>query len=151
MHSRRTQIRLKKHDEITTIQVRPVCYTLAEICLPALLWCCLCINIGSRYFWIVWTVDSKLFEGKIRPFLHLMISGCIPQLFLWWCPWYAGPSTPGDGHHDGGDDDFGDDDIYIMVKCLSAKVIICVFKGFGRFSCFQTLSVFKEFGRFSCL
>ena len=54
--------------------------------------------------------DSKLFEGKIRPFLHLMISGCIPQLFLWWCPWYAGPSTPGDGHHDGGDDDFGDDD-----------------------------------------
>ena len=51
------------------------------------------------------------------------------------------------------DDSDGDwcDDIYIMVKCLSAKVIICVFKGFGRFSCFQTLSVFKEFGRFSCL
>ena len=55
-------------------------------------------------------MDSKLFEGEIRPFLHLMISGCIPQLFLWWCPWYAGPSTPGDGHHDGGDHDFGDDD-----------------------------------------
>ena len=47
-----------------------------------------------------------------------------------------------DNHHN------DDDDIYIMVKCLCVcvcvsvsvtKVIISVFKGFGRFSCFQTL------------
>ena len=59
-----------------------------------------------------------------------------------------------DGYDDLDDDRHNDNDvcdIYIMVKCLSAKVIICVFKGFGCFSCFQTLSVFKEFGRFSCL
>ena len=45
--------------------------------------------------------------------------------------------------HDGGDDDDDDgdgDDLYIigavcLSVCLSAKVIIFVFKGFGRFSC----------------
>ena len=39
-----------------------------------------------------------------------------------------------DDHDD--HDDGADDDIYIMVKCMCVtKVIISVFKRFGRFSC----------------
>ena len=51
-------------------------------------------------------------------------------------------------HHRHGQGRNDDDDIYIMVKsvCLSVcyeKALFSVFKGFGCFSCFQTLSVFK--------
>ena len=50
---------------------------------------------------------------------------------------HLGP--PAEGRQGPSDDD--DDDIYIMVKCVCVcvsvtKVIISVFKGFGRFSCF---------------
>ena len=67
----------------------------------------LCIVL--RYFWTIGVNSNHL--GEFMLFLHLPISGCIPRLCLWWCPWYVGLSTPGDDDV-GEDDDDGDNSYY---------------------------------------